>query len=958
MSFDARVRRQLVPTGKIDRLLRRINCQIAFASELPNDQNCAAEARKILEQAEYSSVDALEAAVLEAERALAPLAEEAKSFTIHLIGHGHIDMNWMWSWPETCATTHDTFASVLSLMREYPELTYTQSQASVYAIIEKYHPAMFEEIRARVREGRWEVAAVHWVEGDKNLASGEALARHLLYTRKYLREKFGLAAEDVAVDWEPDTFGHCNTLPGILQQAGVKYYYCCRSGGGQEHPRVGDPRPPMFWWESPDGSRILVCKETTWYNSYVEIGDNFALPALRFWKETGLKDWMNVYGIGNHGGGPTRKEIDYFLETREWPCWPKITFGTAQRWFEKVEPLCAEAPVLQHELNFEFTGCYTSQSAIKRANRLGENYCLEAEALAALNHDSAAIAPMRDAWINVLFNQFHDILPGSGVAATRQHALGLFQETGALAGAVKRNQLSALAADIDTCSLLPKNRDGDEERALVAEAGPRNHPNTPFEAGAGQGAGESGFSRAAGGGKRFRPIMIFNPCAWVRSELVSVSLYDLENDVKDDQIVALDEEGRAHPTLNVTGAIGGTHDWGHRRTDLLFHASDIPALGYRVFLFCEGEATVEMPQVSQVDEVTLQGKDFRFRLDKFSGGLESAHFSGQDAGAWIGRFHAVEEWPTGMSAWLLGGNRGDAGAIYRKPPRTLESRKFRTIGCKANEGTSLRSGSNFAVVASQELIVPDTRSSVNLTTFVSGEGRRIDWSAKIDWREIGSDALGIPGLTWITSTDADEATFDTPFGTVDRALSPGDLPTLNTVTFKSGAGWITLITDCKYGVVSEEGRLGFRVLRSTYFPDPTPEVAESFMRASAVFHFERPSQADCAKLAASWNQPLTVLPILLQHGKSPVHHGYLECLTPDVVVTGLKMSEEGNCTVVRLANYSDSEITAELQFDEALKHLEGPQLLDLLERPVRPLESVSGKIRVPISANSFASVAL
>lgn len=250
-----------------------------------------------------SGITGLADAVQGAERAMVEIGKAAKAYTLYCVGHGHLDMNWMWSWPETVSATHDTFASVLSLMEQYPTLTYSQSQASVYALMERYHPDMFEAIKQRVKEGRWEVTAVHWVEGDKNLSSAESLCRHLLYTRRYFQEKFDLSAEDIPIDWEPDTFGHANTIPTILVQAGVRFYYSCRTGGGFEHPRVGQVRPRLFYWQAPDGSRVLVNRESTWYNSYVNIGDNIALPMVNFVQETGLHHWLNVYGIGNHGGG-------------------------------------------------------------------------------------------------------------------------------------------------------------------------------------------------------------------------------------------------------------------------------------------------------------------------------------------------------------------------------------------------------------------------------------------------------------------------------------------------------------------------------------------------------------------------------------------------------------------------------------------------------------------------------
>ena len=127
----------------------------------------------------------VEALVTEAEMILAPLGAAAKEYCVHCVGHAHIDMNWMWTWPETVAVTYDTFATMDKLMDEFPEFRFSQSQASVYIAMQQYAPELFERVKQRVAEGRWEVAGSQWVEGDKNLASGEILARHLLYTRRY-----------------------------------------------------------------------------------------------------------------------------------------------------------------------------------------------------------------------------------------------------------------------------------------------------------------------------------------------------------------------------------------------------------------------------------------------------------------------------------------------------------------------------------------------------------------------------------------------------------------------------------------------------------------------------------------------------------------------------------------------------------------------------------------------------
>ncbi|HVT10657.1 MAG TPA: glycoside hydrolase family 38 C-terminal domain-containing protein [Fimbriimonadaceae bacterium] len=975
MSAESRIRRTLSTTTEVDRLLRRIRCQIDFGRAIDDGSfaSTLAQAETSVFGKDFASVADLREAVSKAEALLAPVATEAKTFTIHCVGHGHIDMNWMWSWPETCATTHDTFASVLSLMEQYPDLTYSQSQASVYALVEKYHPEMFEQIRRRVKEGRWEVAAVHWVEGDKNLASGEALAHHLLYTRRYFEEKFGLKPEDCQLDWEPDTFGHCNTLPGILRQGGVKYYYCCRPGGGQEHLRVGEERPPVFWWQSPDGSRVLVNKETTWYNSYVEIGDNFALPAAAFWKKTGLKDWLNVYGIGNHGGGPTRDEVEYFIETRDWPCWPQVVFGTAQGWFRKVEPLCGDMPVIDHELNYEFTGCYTSQSAIKKANRYGENYCVEAETLQAIA-DQRRDAPDihgRDAraaaWINVLFNQFHDILPGSGVAATRNHALGLFQETGAITGAIKRNALQAIAKDLNTVSLLPDTPDASDERSKLV--------NTPFEAGSGQGAGESGFSRASGGGRRFRPVMIYNPCAWTRSEMVEINLYDLPEDIEEENIVALDENGVAHPTLPITAIAGGNHDWGHRRNTVLFYAKDIPALGYRTFLFCEGKVTDQAPGVISTSETEFETPAMNVRLDKYYSGIRECRLNTlseplateSDLGDGIGRWMSVREWPTGMSAWLLGGNDGRVTekAVSQDP---LLTSRFNVIGPRRNEATDLRSGSNFAIVAMNEMKNPGTASTVKLRTVLSGFKPRVDFYAEVDWREIGNQEAGVPGLRidsgFSLVYQAPEGLFETPFGTVLRPIGAGnEMPSLRFAHFQDETEegqpiGVTLLQDSKYGHSISNWTVSLRVLRSTYEPDHAPEVGKSTMRYALVFHDSEPTKAELVRLGAAFNHPFIVVPTLLQEGSQPTKRSFAEVETESVVLSTMKPAEERNGLILRLVNYADEEVEAVVRLDPNLiENYKEAKTVDLMERPSEgQAELREGRLYVKIKANSFITV--
>ncbi len=957
-------------------LLRRIGCELDFAhafAQLTGNSEWPA----LVEQATAlieTCTGELATAVAEAEEILAPIGVAAKAYTIHCVGHGHIDMNWMWSWQETVATTHDTFASVLQLMREYPTLTFSQSQASVYALMEKYHPELFEEIKARIAEGRWEVTAVHWVEGDKNLASGESLARHLLYTRQYTKEKFGLDAADLPLDWEPDTFGHANTIPTILAQGGVKFYYACRLGGGFDHAVTGEfPRPKLFWWQGPDGSRVLVNKESTWYNSYVNIGDNIALPAVEFWQETKLADWLNIYGIGNHGGGPTRVEIEYLLEMATWPIYPSVTFGTAKGWYEKVASGdLTHLPVLDHELNYEFTGCYTTQTLITQANRFGENYCIEAETLAAVTgRDCRAL--LREAWINILFNQFHDILPGSGVRQTREHAMALFQETGAITGAIKREAGKALASGLNTAALCFPPPGFADPLPIMGEGWvgerptPSNSPSLPvigregaggregnaFASGAGAGIGamESGISKTGGGGS-VRPYVIYNPCAWERTEAVTIRLYD--TDFEPGRIIARDENGANHPTFFLTRG----DDWGHSYLDILFFAQNVPALGYKTFALCEGKVTVKVPQVKALQRDLFETPFGMLRFDRYKGGLVEVHHRESDITFLEGDYDSLGEWeltreqPRGMTAWVLG------GVLDYQPIRTAG---HHVHGVARNRGTSYPSGSSMAYVVHQHYRVPDTKSTIKVQYLIHGFAPRIDVIAEIDWREIGDAERGIPGLRVhfpFDGYDSYALRCETPFGSVVREEMEGEeMPSLRYVHAHFDEGGFTLLNDSKYGFTVQGGNIAMRVVRSSFDPDHAPEVCKHTIRYSMVFHDQTVEVSELTRMGAAFNHPLIAFPAGVQEGSGPLSKSFAAVESPNVVLTSFKKVEDGDGIVLRLVEYDGLDTEAVVTLAEGFGTK--ARLTDLMENPTGEVVSFDGvTLRVAIRANSLVSVKL
>ena len=633
-----------------DRLAERIRAELAFADGLASlHPDRKAEWAPLLEKARAlvgsEAGPVVASAVAEAEAVLAPVAAVAKTYTVHNVGHAHIDMNWMWPWPETVAVTNDTFTTVLRLMDEFPDFRFTQSQASVYEIARRYNPALFERIKARVAEGRWEVAASQWVEGDKNLASGEAIARHLLYTRRFMEDELGLKPEDVPIDFEPDTFGHAHTIPTLVSRGGVTRYYMCRGGR--------DEKPPVFWWRGPDGTRVLVNLETTWYLKAVGPENTTAL--LAFAAKTGLRDWMNVYGVGDHGGGPTRRDIRRILEMDGWPVFPRFRFSTTRDFYAVLERNGDRFPVLDRELNFEFTGCYTSQSQIKRYNRLGESRALDAEAAAVLALRAVGrpypVADLREAWTRVLFGQFHDILPGSGVRATREYQSGLFQQSAATFGTVQAESLRAVAAAVDTGFAKDRLAGGTtgEDRGLGA--------------GVGRGSALGAISDAAHQADGPRPVVVFNPTGWPRDELVRTSVWDsgTADDRRDGRrFVVHAPDGRSFPAETV----GQGEYWGHRFVDVVFPAS-VGALGYAAYVLEEraaggpSGASPVTPLKVDAESLAFENERLSVRFDRLTGGVVQLvdKATGLDLatpGDPLALLELVTERPRDMSAWVIG----------------------------------------------------------------------------------------------------------------------------------------------------------------------------------------------------------------------------------------------------------------------------------------------------------------
>jgi alpha-mannosidase len=340
-------------------------------------------------------------------------AADSDRKVLHIIGHSHIDAAWLWPWRDGADAVLATFRSALNRMNETPGFCYSHSSSAHYRWTEKADPAMFAEIRERIHEGRWEVVGGWPVEPDCNIPSTESFVRHSLYGKQYCQSKLGV---DVKIGFNPDSFGHAAGLPTILKNAGYGYYVFMR-------PPAEDMKLPIvFWWEGPDGSRVLALRIWGTYDTWAgsDPGSMIEASVANTYLQ-GINHAAFFLGVGDHGGGVTKQNIQRVLELRNRPDLPELRWSTLRSFFSDVEQSRAFAslPVIRGGLEHHARGCYSTYAEGKFLNRRAERSLGEAESISLIasltaNHRYPS-QEFAESWWKVLFCQFHDMMAGTSL---------------------------------------------------------------------------------------------------------------------------------------------------------------------------------------------------------------------------------------------------------------------------------------------------------------------------------------------------------------------------------------------------------------------------------------------------------------------------------------------------------------------------------------------------------------
>lgn len=531
-----------------------------------------------------SGAGALQQALERGEALLQEVNERLQGVTVHLVAQSHIDMAWTWDWRETVDVVFPiTFGKALRMMEAFPEYKFTQNQMLGMAKCEEVYPDMFAQIQQRIREGRWTPIGGQWLEPDTNMPTGESLARHCLWGQRFAKSRFGKTHRTA---WATDNFGHCWTLPQIFAKSGIQNYLFGRCGKGY----------PVFWWQGLDGSRVLAA-----HMRFPLPMGRLAEEALQTVSDYKVSHLMYLFGGGDHGGGPNEQDMAAIEKLRQTEPSPKIILSGGQEFFDGIRPEADGLPVVNEELNFQFEGCWTSQAEMKLRNRRLESLLFSAEALSAaarlpglgwrpLGYEKAELDR---AWEALLLNQFHDILPGSGIHDTHTEALQRYIDAEETAG-----------------------------RALSRAA---------------QRIGSAAGTRGEG-----IPVVVVNSLAWDRSGPVEVEV-ELPKGWKN--LVAADSEGRLAPAQIIGQGSG-------EKVKVLFTAAGLPALGFKSFWLRKEKPAGDLK--AQAAGLLTNGR-LEAAFDPATGTLKSLTLDGREylSGASC-HLVALEDKPPSMSAWELG----------------------------------------------------------------------------------------------------------------------------------------------------------------------------------------------------------------------------------------------------------------------------------------------------------------
>ncbi|MDP2338514.1 MAG: glycoside hydrolase family 38 C-terminal domain-containing protein [Bacteroidota bacterium] len=851
--------------------------------------------------------------------------------TIHVIGHAHMDMNWLWTYSETMKMANDNLRQTVAFMDEFPDFTMLQSQASVYTFVEKVDPPLFDMVKKYVKTGRLELAGGMWTEGDMNLSSGEAISRTFLLGQRYFQSRFGKMAN---IGWLPDNFGHISQMPQILKQAGCDYFYFHRC----------KPYKGSFWWIGSDSSKVL-CYANDGYNGDIT-------PKLKDELQKITPDkhrLLQITGVGDHGGGPTRANIDMVHQLDKTPGYPTVKFTTAGDFFHKISNEMSGRPTHFGEMQFIFEGCYSNVSDIKEGNRNCENSLYSSEffnTLRWLNGDKYPADELRDLWTTVTFNQFHDILPGSAINEANKEAVARYTEVLRKSTELRDNAFRKMADEVN------------------------------FKTGMGQ------------------PIVAYNLQPTSRKVIVEANVYSHTEPVSikanswgnyygSKNINPVDKGQGKVPTVLVRDGSGKTYPaqivWAKVTppgftSKVQFIVDQFPAGGYKTF-YVDVTKPGEYNDLIPFSNNTFETDFFRIKIDMKTGGIVSLIDKRSNSeyvkeGAQLNTLRIfMEDKKGGMKSWVLNKNVKIEDVTDIKSVKVVEDGPVR---------------------ACIETVKIWGKSRFIERTYLYRSYPRIAYDMEVHWLETGNDSTDSPMLRAVFPLAMKDPRLycHVPFDIVERPVDGKiggqavpeslnhrndygitaegndgqEVPAQKWVDVTDGKTGIALLNKTKYGHSVHNGELRLTLMRSAGNPDIYPNLGK-FNISYALYPHAGDSNDQIWEEGDDFNVPVYAaeppsMALVKNHATRPEEESFFSVFPSNVAMTGMKQSEDADELIIRLVEIEGKGTTATINLPVTAKSV---RRLNLIEYPVENAATpeMQGKsIRVKLKPHEIVTLGI
>lgn len=765
--------------------------------------------------------------------------------TVTAVGHTHIDVAWLWRICQTKEKTVRSFATVLNLMKEYPEYMFMSSQPQLYEYIKESHPEMYEEIRQRIKEGRWEADGAMWLEADCNIPSGESLVRQILFGNRFFKEEFDVECKSL---WLPDVFGYSAAIPQILKKSGIKYFVTTKISWSQFNSMPND----TFMWKGIDGSEIFTYFVTTCdYNRHdgdritfsgknnttTYTGNINANQVLGTWKRYQNKDindeTLMLYGYGDGGGGPTKdmlenaKRLKYGI-----PGCPRLQTGFEgdflDRLHDKFENNNTEIPKWVGELYLEYhRGTYTSMAENKRYNRKSEFLHLDAEFLSAtamLLGENYPASELNKGWKGILLNQFHDIIPGSSIKEVYDDSREHYKEIISSVNEVLNNSLSKIASKISL-----KNKS----------------------------------------------IVVFNTLSFNRDDIVEVNIPDGSsiNGIKDCNGKIIDFQ---------------IVDNGKK---LIFFAKGVPSKGYKTFYITDENNNI-ISNKSIMWDREFENEFFKVAFDEDYNIVSMYDKCNNrqlvDEGKKANVIQAFEDRPMQWENW-------DIDIYYKKKMWEVKDLQSAEIIEQGPIRYCIKVERNFC------------SSKITQYIYFYSMIARVDFKTVIDWNE-KNILLKAAFPVNVNATRATYEIQYGNIERETHNNTSWDLAKFEVCGHKwadisEGGYGVSLMNDCKYGYDIKDNLMRLTLLKAGTYPNPEADLGIHEFTYSLYPHNGTWKEAGTQKMAYNLNVPMYSLVEDVHEGILPESLALFSVDKENCIIEVVKKAEDGNGIIVRLYEY-------------------------------------------------------